>query len=224
MLFLFYVMHILELRDLSNHMNDAEDFKTVQKLLNRLKKEEIEELRNYLQNTVDGVPKNEIEDNHVIEKTSATSYEEHQEWFAPVDKFVKFGGLDQKYPSKESFFEKMLENRVTKYYKKFFKDLEKDLNSGQKSVKRVEVFKRFCEIFKDDEEKEKRKYFDRSKPNVRMCTELGEFICKKWGEAGEEPRSPCGKNHLVNPYKCREQRLLFSCKFRKVSRWSLDHM
>ena len=53
-------MHILELRDLSNHMNDAEDFKTVQKLLNRLKKEEIEELQNYLQNTVDGVPKNEI--------------------------------------------------------------------------------------------------------------------------------------------------------------------
>ena len=55
-------------------------------------------------------------------------------------------------------------------------------------------------------------YFDRSSDGQPLCDERGEFECQ--GAFSEER---CGySEHLVNPYRSREERIMFST-------WNLDH-
>ena len=217
-------MYLLDFQGTSNQLNDTKDLQKVKEALSRLSKAEVRDILKYIEENVDGVP---IKD-HVKEKTSKSSIEDHPEWFAPVtivkdNKNILYGGVNESCRTKESFFNRCIERRIENYYKKpekgIFPMLKKHFISCQKSdEKREEVYNTFCEIVKGN--KEKRKYFDRSETKVRMCTDKGKFVCKDW----KEPKNPCRLNHSINPYKCREQRLLFSCSDSRISKWSLDHM
>ena len=154
------------------------------------------------------------------EKTKQSTREHHPEWFEPVYPNEKEdGGINEKFRTKEDYFNNNFENRIRRFcFKKskvkkqqgIFLKLEDNLDNQLK--KKLEAVRHeFHQIL--DSMKTSRRYFDREKSTDKMCSNLGEFTCKKYSEGEWHSCS----SHFLNPYRSRGERVLFGS-------WSLDHM
>ena len=207
-------MHFLAIQAFNEMFND--DVNEVEEVIRPSLMRDLNkaEIRSILRNTIDGEPSDHTDENLVVQKTTQSSIEGHREWFEPVDD-NQYGGLHEKYRNrtKEYYLNCVFEKRIQRYYSHFFENLDNDesLSFHPNYRDRVTEVRNEFQIKKYNDE-ENRKYFDRTNPDTRKCTPLGDVVCM------------CDEDvcyHSINPYKCREQRLLFTSN---VSEWSLDHV
>ena len=154
------------------------------------------------------------------EKTKESAREHHPEWFKSLDPLNEKddGGINEKFRTKEDYFNNNFENRIKKFFKSQKKHKkQKGLfgklgdNLGEQYQKKLQAVKdEFHQIL--ESMKSSRRYFDR-KSTDRMCSDLGEFKCEKYSK-GELHNCI---SHFLNPYRSRGERLLFGS-------WTLDHM
>ena len=197
-------MHFLEIRAISNLMTGVGD-------------KFVEDTEEDIQKTAEELLLEAIK-RYDDDKTKKTSRNDHPEWFAPQPGNHDTG-VHIKWQTKEDYFNQKFEDRINKFCSSRRSPSERRRrrqagtfeklrnNIKRKYQKKVdEVEKEFCQI--KNSKKDNRKYLDRRSPQFRMCLDdLGEFKC----------RQECVTNHHINPYRSRDDRLLFQA-------WQLDHM
>ena len=183
------------------------------------------DVRCILRKTIDGEPSDHTDENLVAQKTRQSSIQSHREWFDPVDE-SQYGGLHEKYRkgTKQYYLNSRFEERIQRYHNFSFRKLEKDdrYSSDPNYKAKVDGFRdNFLRIKGIGKNKRDRKYFDRTtKPKVRKCTLSGKFVCFDY--LTQKDCQKCTNSNIsINPYKCREARLLFTSE---VSEWTLDHV
>ncbi|XP_047497157.1 DNA fragmentation factor subunit beta-like isoform X2 [Penaeus chinensis] len=123
-----------------------------------------------------------------------------QEWFK---------GLDTKFKTKESVLRNSAEMRMRGYFEQAKKELLADGPSSSGPARQaIEFFRQELKSCGHNAA-----YFDRSASKcLRLCNSDGLFECE-----GQYDSPRCFSSHFINPYACREARIVFST-------WNLDHV
>ncbi|XP_042856514.1 DNA fragmentation factor subunit beta-like [Penaeus japonicus] len=120
-----------------------------------------------------------------------------------------FKGLDTRFKTKESVLRNSAETRMRGYFEQAKKDLLADGPRATGSARRaIEFFRQQLKSCGYNAA-----YFDRSAcKRLRLCNSDGLFECE-----GQYDAPRCPSTHVINPYACREARIVFST-------WNLDHV
>ena len=152
-------------------------------------------------------------------KTKESSYDRHPEWFETVGANDYQGGLHLlfcdkmksersgagSHLTKEDYMNNKLEFRIKTYFKDLKKVLKKriDLPTNQLAQK---IITDFNTLLKNG--LVQNRYFDRRSNGTKFCDDNGRFQCK--------PKPKQCKQHFINPYSNKIQRIYFI-------KWTLDH-
>ncbi|XP_063584818.1 DNA fragmentation factor subunit beta-like [Penaeus indicus] len=120
-----------------------------------------------------------------------------------------FKGLDTKFKTKESVMRNSAETRMRGYFEQAKKELlADDPSSNGPARQAIEFFRQELKSCGHNAA-----YFDRSASKcLRLCDSYGLFECE-----GQYDSPGCFSSHFINPYACREARIVFST-------WNLDHV
>lgn len=120
-----------------------------------------------------------------------------------------FKGLDTKFKTKESVMRNSAEMRMRGYFEQAKKELLADDSSSSGPARQaIEFFRQQLKNCGHNAA-----YFDRTASKcLRLCNSDGLFECE-----GQYDLSRCFSSHFINPYACREARIVFST-------WNLDHV
>lgn len=123
------------------------------------------------------------------ENISAEKREEDPRWFEDLNKRFK---------TKSQYMKSICGQRMRNYLPK---DFEKE--------KEIEIKDKLKEMLKGNNHNES--YFDRTDEQKCICDSSGLFTCQ-----GPFDKQTCGSEHSINPYRCKEHRIMFRI-------WNFDH-
>lgn len=161
-----------------------------------------ENLKEKLKALSDGLKEFE-ESGKIEDKTLASKRKDHPQWFE---------GLETNSNTKEDFLKRRCKDRISGYFYKASSDLRKNCSSSSEKAIIESVITKLKKKLTLHEFNGG--YFDR-RAEIKLCDEAGVFQCQGiWNK--ERCLYIGNKSHLINPYRSREERIIFST-------WNLDH-